>query len=76
MIAEDGNPLLTDFGSVRLADISIESRNQSLTIADQAAQFCTIPYRPPELFDPPRGAKLDSRFVFFMSLFEFLYYMK
>lgn len=61
LIADDGTPLLTDFGSVRLADISITNRAQSLAVADEAASFCTISYRAPELFDPPKGTKLDTR---------------
>jgi serine/threonine protein kinase len=32
LIAEDGTPLLTDFGSVRLANISIHSRSQVLSL--------------------------------------------
>lgn len=61
LITDEGTPLLTDFGSVRLADIVITSRTQSLAVAEEAAQFCTISYRAPELFDPPRNCKLDSR---------------
>jgi len=56
-----GEPLLTDFGSVRLADVSITSRTDSLRVADEAAQFCTVSYRAPELFDPPKGSTLDTR---------------
>mmetsp|Transcript_7680 Transcript_7680/g.11394 ORF Transcript_7680/g.11394 Transcript_7680/m.11394 type:complete len:344 (+) Transcript_7680:58-1089(+) len=61
LIAEDGTPLLTDFGSVRLADVNIISRSQALSIADEASQHCTISYRAPELFDPRTGTILDSR---------------
>lgn len=35
---------------------------QALTVADEASQFCTLPYRAPELFDPPTNVTLDSRF--------------
>jgi hypothetical protein len=34
---------------------------QALRVADEAAQYCTASYRPPELYDPPRGTTLDSR---------------
>lgn len=61
LIADDGTPLLTDFGSVRLAEIAITNRAQSLAVADEAASFCTVSYRAPELFDPPKGSRLDTR---------------
>lgn len=61
LIGDDGTPLLTDFGSVRLAEISITNRAQALAVADEAASFCTISYRAPELFDPPKGSRLDTR---------------
>lgn len=35
---------------------------QALTVADEASQFCTLPYRAPELFDPPTNVTLDSRY--------------
>jgi serine/threonine protein kinase len=61
LICNDGTPLLTDFGSVRLANVTINTRSDSLKVADEAAQYCTMSYRAPELFDPPRGSSLDSR---------------
>jgi serine/threonine kinase 16 len=61
LIADNGTPLLTDFGSVRKADIHVETRNQQLTVAEDAAQYCTASYRAPELFDPPKGIRLDTR---------------
>ena len=61
LISNDGTPLLCDFGSVRLANVLIDSRSKALEVADEAAQFCTVSYRAPELFDPPRGATLDTR---------------
>lgn len=57
----NGEPLLTDFGSVRVAIRPITSRSVSLEVADEAASLCTISYRAPELFDPPVGATLDTR---------------
>ena len=41
LIADDGKPLLTDFGSTRLANISVDSRAQALQVADMAAQHST-----------------------------------
>lgn len=61
LIGADGVPLLTDFGSVRQAIVNVETRNQQLTIAEEAALYCTASYRSPELFDPPKGIRLDTR---------------
>eukprot|EP01041_Mallomonas_annulata_P001931 gene1931-3746_t len=61
ILISNGKPLLTDFGSVRQASIYIETRAEALALAEEAAQFCTVSYRAPELFDPPRGCKLDTR---------------
>jgi serine/threonine kinase 16 len=56
-----GTPMLTDFGSVRPASVRIENRSKSLIVADEAASYCTVSYRAPELFDPPTGSTIDSR---------------
>lgn len=61
LLDDDGRLLLTDFGSVRLAEVEVKTRANALAVADEAAQLCTISYRAPELFDPPKGAKLDTR---------------
>jgi len=61
LIDGDGRPLLTDFGSVRLADVNITNRNEALHLADLSAQYCTASYRAPELFDPQKGTRVDCR---------------
>ncbi len=61
LIADDNTPMLTDFGSTRLSDIVISTRAVALQVSEQAAQYCTISYRAPELFDPPKGITLCSR---------------
>ena len=60
-ILMDGEPMLTDFGSVREAEVSIDKRSRALAISEEAAIFCTMPYRAPCLFDPHTGTQLDSR---------------
>lgn len=57
----NNKPLLTDFGSIRLANIEIKSRTIALRVSDEAACKCTLPYRAPELFDPPSNACIDTR---------------
>ena len=61
LISDDGQPLLTDFGSVRLADLYVSNRSDSIRIAEVSSQFCTPQYRPPELYDPPVSIQLDHR---------------
>ena len=61
LITDNGEPMLTDFGSVREAEVTIDTRAKALAVAEEAAQFCTMPYRAIELFDPPTGSRLDSR---------------
>lgn len=53
---------------MRLANVDIKNRNDSIRIAEEAAQYCTISYRPPELFDPKTGDQLDSRFGSILSI--------
>ena len=61
LISDDGGAKLADLGSVREADVHIDTRAKALQVAEQAAQSSTMPYRALELFDPPTGAHLDTR---------------
>ncbi|CAM9262891.1 unnamed protein product, partial [Phaeothamnion confervicola] len=54
-------PILTDLGSVAPAVISVRSRAEALAVQDETAQFCTLAYRAPELFDVASSARLDAR---------------
>jgi serine/threonine kinase 16 len=53
LIDQFGEPILADFGSVRIANIDVSTRKVALRVAEDAAQFCTASYRAPELFDTP-----------------------
>lgn len=61
MIADDGSPILMDFGSTTKARIEIKSRQQALLEQDLASERSTMPYRAPELFDVKTGAVLDEK---------------
>jgi len=61
MIADDGTPILMDFGSCVKARIKVENRNQALMQQDIAAEQCTMAYRAPELFDVKTGVTLDEK---------------
>ena len=61
MIADDGRPILMDFGSAVKARIKIENRSQALLQQDIAAEQSTMAYRAPELFDVKTGVTLDEK---------------
>ena len=61
MITDEGQPILMDFGSALPARIMISNRSQALQWADEAAEHCTMPFRAPELFDPPVGKELTEK---------------
>ncbi|KAK6746050.1 hypothetical protein RB195_012271 [Necator americanus] len=49
--ADDGTPLLTDFGSAARVPIRIDNARDQQHVIDEAAELCSMPYRAPELFD-------------------------
>lgn len=51
MLSSDGFPVLVDFGSCQKARISVNTRQQGLTLTDFALEHCTLPYRAPELLN-------------------------
>ncbi|GLE04938.1 hypothetical protein PINS_up013919 [Pythium insidiosum] len=51
LLTRDNEPILTDFGSVTVADVSISSRSDALALQEKAAQFSSMPYRAPELYE-------------------------
>lgn len=61
LLTDSGSPLVMDFNSVRPADVPINTRSDALALTEAAASFCTVSYRAPELFNPPRGVTLDTR---------------
>ena len=54
-------PQIMDFGSVAVARVSIRNRRDALMLQEAAAEFSTMPYRAPELFDVPSTADVDER---------------
>jgi hypothetical protein len=45
-----------DFGSVTVAAVAVRTRNQALSLQEEAAEKSTMSYRAPELFDVPSTA--------------------
>lgn len=63
MITDEGKPILMDFGSALPSRIFVKNRSEALKFADDAAEHCSMPFRAPELFDPPVGNWLDEKVV-------------
>lgn len=61
MLSDEGAPILMDFGSALPARIPIKNRSIALACADDASEHCSMPFRAPELFDPPVGSILDEK---------------
>lgn len=51
MISAEGLPVLIDLGSTMKARVNVKNSQQAMSLMDFFAQNCTLPYRPPELFE-------------------------
>lgn len=54
-------PILMDFGSAKIAKMIIEDRKMANRVQDEAAEYCSMPYRAPELFDVKVNSELDEK---------------
>ncbi|KAJ7928764.1 protein kinase [Mycena leptocephala] len=61
MIADDGAPIVMDFGSTVKARVEITNRSQALVQQDIAAEQSTMAYRAPELYDVKTDTTLDEK---------------
>lgn len=61
MLADDGSPVLMDFGSCIKARIRINNRSEALVQQDMAAEHSSMPYRAPELFDVKSDTTIDEK---------------
>ncbi|CDS03107.1 hypothetical protein LRAMOSA00509 [Lichtheimia ramosa] len=62
LIADDGKtPILTDFGSITRARITIKTKKDAMVQQDLAAEHTTMAYRAPELYDVRPGKQLDEK---------------
>ena len=53
--------VLMDFGSVEPARLTISTHSQAQYLQDLAAERCSMPYRPPELFQVDSKFTIDER---------------
>lgn len=62
MLLSDGlEPVLTDFGSVTVGDVTVSKRADALLLQEQAAQMSSMAYRAPELYDVPDHGSITIR---------------
>jgi serine/threonine kinase 16 len=61
LLSDSNTPVLMDFGSVRPARQQISSRREALQLQEFASINCTMPYRAPELWEPPSHCTIDER---------------
>lgn len=61
MINDNGEAVLMDLGSAAKARVEIKSRAESIALQDDAAERCSMLFRPPELFNVEPGTSVDER---------------
>ena len=61
LVSESGRGVLMDFGSAGAARPEVSTSSQALSLQDEAAEHCSMPYRPPELFTVVPGNLIDER---------------
>jgi serine/threonine kinase 16 len=50
LLSDAGEPILTDFGSVTVANVTIGKRSDALLLQENAAQHSSMAYRAPGAF--------------------------
>ncbi|WAQ94721.1 STK16-like protein [Mya arenaria] len=61
MIDDEGEAVLMDLGSAAPARVEIKTRSEAQALQDDAAERCSMLYRPPELFNVEPGTNIDER---------------
>lgn len=61
LLTDDDVPVLMDFGSMGPARVEIKTRAEARQLQDLAAERCSMPYRPPELFNVESETVVDER---------------
>ncbi|KAH3795866.1 serine/threonine-protein kinase 16-like [Dreissena polymorpha] len=74
MMDDAGEAILMDLGSASPARLQVTTRSEAQALQDEAAERCSMLFRPPELFSVEPGASIDER-TDVWSLGCFLYAM-
>ena len=61
LLREDFTPVIMDLGSVESARTKITTHSEAQYLQDLAAERCSMPYRPPELFQVNSKCDIDER---------------
>ncbi|XP_074659349.1 serine/threonine-protein kinase 16-like [Tubulanus polymorphus] len=61
LLDDTDQPVLMDFGSAAKARVEIKTSADARKLQDIAAEKCTMPFRPPELFQVQSFTKIDER---------------
>ena len=61
LLREDFTPVIMDLGSVESARTKITTHSEAQYLQDLAAERCSMPYRPPELFQVDSKCDIDER---------------
>ncbi len=61
LMSDDGLPILMDFGSAAQARLTINASSEAQALQDEAAEHCSMCFRPPELFSIRLGQEIDER---------------
>ena len=61
LLREDFSPVIMDLGSVESARTKITTHSEAQYLQDLAAERCSMPYRPPELFQVNSKCDIDER---------------
>ena len=69
LLREDFTPVIMDLGSVESARTKITTHSEAQYLQDLAAERCSMPYRPPELFQVNSKCDIDERTDVWVSVF-------
>jgi serine/threonine kinase 16 len=61
LLAKDLRPVVMDLGSMSKARVKISTHSEAQHLQDVAAERCSMPYRPPELFQVNSKCDIDER---------------
>ena len=62
--------VLMDLGSVEPARLTISTHSQAQYLQDLAAERCSMPYRPPELFQVDSKFTIDERTDIWVCMYQ------
>ena len=71
LLRDDYFPVIMDLGSVEVARVKIRTHSDAQYLQDLAAERCSMPYRPPELYQVDSKCDVDERTDIWVSKLVF-----